>query len=388
MIADQPQTAWEVLTASVQGFSHLRSETPNQDAADARVSSEGTLPAIVIVADGHGSPKSTRSDIGSGIAVQVAMDVAQKFVGEMRGASLSQVKEYVDLGKLQARIYDGWKQKVKLHFEEHPPDEWKGSAAGLTSDATQSTGQSLSRDVPLSMYGSTLLLAILNHDYLLSLQIGDGDILAVFDTSDDAGQLTFKVKRLIPKHEENIANETDSLCMLNPVKAFRYYFQHFESQKPAMVFLSTDGYYNSFASDESYQKNCLSLLSTLHSQGIDEVRRELPTWLSEYSQEGSGDDVSVGIVFCKNSIPQGPIHDENAELGAVGDDGTSAIGTPVVSEVCSFTASELHRKADVAGQSERELIEDSEKCRERDEFFSLLDSSSLILPQKSPSNLI
>jgi hypothetical protein len=63
------------------------------------------------------------------------------------------------------------------------------------------------------------------------------------------------------------------------------------------VLLSTDGYANSFASPDAFLKVGRDYLDMLRTEGAEEVAKNLPAWLEETSQNGSGDDITVGIIY-------------------------------------------------------------------------------------------
>lgn len=292
MQSTKQQSKWEVITETCRGSSHFRNGIPNQDHIDCYLRSDGSPPVILALSDGHGSPKSFRSNIGSQIAVSAAISIAKDFlfqeIGHDREKSLpSQIKQSAEM-RLPGRIVTEWKTRVKHHYDSNPFNEEE-------SDVLKEKLGGISRDQPTApeihaVYGSTLLLAILSNDFLICFQLGDGDILAVFNSDGE-------VERLINK-DDNIANETDSLCMKDAFKAFRFYFKHFENRLPEMLFLSTDGYYNSFAQGEAgYQDNCRSIWKIISEEGTDRITRELSGWLEDYSREGSGDDISLGIIL-------------------------------------------------------------------------------------------
>ena len=124
---------------------------------------------------------------------------------------------------------------------------------------------------------------------MLFLQLCDGDILLV--SSD------FSVSRAIPKDPALIANETTSLCMPTPEREFRVSFHNYASSRPALVMMSTDGYSNSFSSDEGYLKAASDILAIAHEEGIESIRKQAPAWLEDASKKGSGDDITLGLIM-------------------------------------------------------------------------------------------
>jgi hypothetical protein len=227
------------------------------------------------VADGHGSPKSFRSDVGAFFAVDSAVSVCSEFLGSIRDASASVIKNSAEQ-QIPRRIIDKWKQKVDQHFNANPfsPDELKLVAK---------------ERYPVA-YGSTILLAAISDQFLLFFQLGDGEMLVVSDRSGE-------VARPIPRDEALIANETTSLCMEDPLPEFRFRFQYVRDTPPGIILLSTDGYPNSFRSQEDFLKVGTDLLGMLRTDGGDSVEKDLPGWLQEASNSGSGDDVTLGIVY-------------------------------------------------------------------------------------------
>ncbi len=70
-----------------------------------------------------------------------------------------------------------------------------------------------------------------------------------------------------------------------------------ESEEPYMYILSTDGFANSYTSDEEYQKTCKDYLQMLQEYGAETVQANLKNWLTETSELGCGDDITVVMVY-------------------------------------------------------------------------------------------
>ena len=73
-----------------------------------------------------------------------------------------------------------------------------------------------------------------------------------------------------------------------------------ESVLPALVLAATDGYANSFADDAGFLQVGSDLLAMIRADGLELVSGELARWLSEVSELGSGDDVTVGTIRGSN----------------------------------------------------------------------------------------
>jgi hypothetical protein len=63
------------------------------------------------------------------------------------------------------------------------------------------------------------------------------------------------------------------------------------------VLLCTDGYSNSFRTDSGFLKVGTDLLEMMEKDGPESVESNLEEWLEEASRLGSGDDVTLGVLF-------------------------------------------------------------------------------------------
>jgi hypothetical protein len=122
---------------------------------------------------------------------------------------------------------------------------------------------------------------------LLYLQLGDGEILNV----SAQGTTT----RPLPPDDRLIANQTTSLCQPEAWRDFRSSWVT-DGALPTLVLLSTDGYANSFRSDDDFLKIGQDYLEIIREQGIASLAEELPAILTEATQEGSGDDITLAIL--------------------------------------------------------------------------------------------
>jgi hypothetical protein len=63
-----------------------------------------------------------------------------------------------------------------------------------------------------------------------------------------------------------------------------------------MIMLSTDGFSNSFQDDAAFFKFGSDVRDIIVADGLEKVSACLPDWLTEITERGSGDDISLGIV--------------------------------------------------------------------------------------------
>lgn len=282
-------SGWEVCKTSVRGASHRRSGAPNQDAcAELRTGSC----SVVAVADGHGSPKSFRSDRGARMAVEVAIGLVGEFLRGNGSAPLHQIRENCESG-LPGEFVRGWGQRVNADLAEHPfsSEEREKLVGGSGEGAWDAVEKN-----PRLAYGATLLVAAISPKFAAFWQLGDGDILTV---SQDGKS----VIRPIVEDPTLIANETTSLCLDRASRHFRTaFFSAESSEMPTFVMLSTDGYANSYSTPQAFEQVAVDLFAMIQEKGFETICDKLEGWLTEASEEGSGDDVTVGLLW-KRCVP-------------------------------------------------------------------------------------
>ncbi|HEY1017273.1 MAG TPA: PP2C family serine/threonine-protein phosphatase, partial [Herpetosiphonaceae bacterium] len=247
------------------GATHRRRGQPCQDAVEAY---DAATCLVLAVADGHGSARSFKSDVGSRLAVGSALRQLVHFQREAADQSLSAIRDFA-VAKLPRLLVQDWREAVAAREPERAdPPSW------------------------LIEYGSTLLALLATPRYLLYVQIGDGDILAV--AADGA------VSRPIPPNPLLFGNDTTSLCQPNAWEHVAVALEPLASpaSAPALALLATDGYANSFASAASFEQVGGDLLALARQPGgWATVERELPGWIEETTALGSGDDISVAVLW-------------------------------------------------------------------------------------------
>ncbi len=180
-----------------------------------------------------------------------------------------------------------WSMYVKKHLRENPFLDKE--VHGL--DATKR--KILGKNAYIA-YGSTLISVFVYNDQVFSWQLGDGDVLSVAPDGE--------VEFLIPKDKRFIGNETTSTCSPNAVKEFK--FNHLvmdHGNENWMFLLATDGYSNSFKTQRGFKQAGKDYYDMILEDGLEEVNQNLEAWLNETSQLGSGDDISVGIMYLTKS---------------------------------------------------------------------------------------
>ena len=297
-----------MIGGSVRGASHARTGLPNQDALGwLQKAGSGRL-LIVAASDGHGSAKYFRSHVGSRLAVEAAIALAQEFLnGQPDLKNLSAIKRTAE-ERLPQELSRRWKEAVEAHIGSNPITVEELDALEK-SDGVNARETISSK--PTHAYGATILTVLVEESFILYLQLGDGDILLV---SDGGG-----VERPLPRDERLFANETTSLSSQSAWSDFRFGFQTLVGPPPALILLSTDGYANSFVNEDAFLKVGTDLLEMIRADGLDKVSDSLEAWLTEASASGSGDDITLALI-CRTGALKSPDEDlpvnENSTVNA------------------------------------------------------------------------
>jgi len=266
---------WRGLRASVRGAAHRRVGLPNQDAVRLR---QGADRLVLALADGHGSGKSFRSQQGARLAVAVAQQVAAR-------ASVldhaTQRKRWAE-DAWPVELVRGWQGAVDARLARRP-------FSPMDLDPLDPPARAQLAANPRLAWGSTLLSVIVTPAAILYLQLGDGDLLVVADDGS--------VDRPLPADARLLGNETTSLCAARAWQDARVYCQTLAGAPPALILAASDGYANAFRDDAGFRQVAADLWAMLREGGRDAVAPHLRGWLDEASAEGSGDDISLGLLW-------------------------------------------------------------------------------------------
>lgn len=261
------------LHATVIGDSHIKKGIVCQDSSGHYVTD---CFGIAVVADGHGSAKHFRSDVGSKLAVKITTGLLKKYMDRPDFKEQFLMHPDFILEQMEKQILMKWREAVKVYHEENPlsPEEEEQ----LT--ALRNTGKKIRTAV---IYGSTVLAAVIHKDFSFGLVLGDGGFVIL----DKNGKLS------IPAEDKNAhANYTSSLCNTEAID----YFVHWHSEiSPAAMFVSTDGLYKSFASEADFLKYHGLLAHMLEDK--ERTMTSLQRNFEKRTREGSGDDISIALVY-------------------------------------------------------------------------------------------
>lgn len=287
---------WKVFAASVQGAAHVRKQLPNQDACLFDVGTDGAPPIFVAVSDGHGSERCFRSDVGARLAVETALSECRACLEGLSAASPTEIKDTVER-RFLGHLVRAWRRRIVQHADEHPFTAEEISQA--TGRVSPPAADGLSDEQVVHAYGATLLVLMLTEQFALYLQLGDGEMLVVNESPDqhNPSERIVEISRPLPRDESLFANETTSLCRADAERCFRVRLQVFEAEPPALILICTDGYSNAFESPAGFEQVGGDMLRVLREQGIEAVKQSFAEELDHVSRVGSGDDVTVAVVF-------------------------------------------------------------------------------------------
>ncbi|MDR2495172.1 MAG: protein phosphatase 2C domain-containing protein [Spirochaetaceae bacterium] len=271
--------------AIAPGFSHSQT---CQDAAEAVVLERV---GIALVADGHGSRRHFRSELGARFAVEVAKCAITQFI-EMTegrnsgfwdgsaetGGGLKKADEYIR--QLKSNIIYRWREAVLRDLNERAFTE---EERDICADHHINPDAEDKNDL-VAVYGSTLLGAVITERFWFAIQIGDGACLIITEEGNaEAG---------IAKDAHLEFGHTTSLCSLDALVSFRHRF----GDIPIVgITVASDGVTDSFI-PEKYKDFTMRLLRRF-VDNPDQAERSLRDFLPKLSERGSNDDVSIAGVF-------------------------------------------------------------------------------------------
>jgi serine/threonine protein phosphatase PrpC len=293
MAGETQISQWQVIGSSVRGASHERSAMPNQDAIFWLPQSGEGSALVLAVADGHGSPRYSRSHIGASLAVETAAQLVHDFLlSQGDNDNLSLIKRAAEEW-LPGALVRTWLESVGEHIKKNPLSDVELDALGYGNGADP---ESIANKLAIA-YGTTILATAVAQSFVLYLQLGDGDILTVSDRGE--------VSKPLSKDERLFANETTSLCAPDAWRDFRVGFQPITHAHPALILLTTDGYPNSFRDESGFLRVGSDILEMVYAEGLGGVKGNLEGWLTDSTHAGSGDDVTLGVLCSvRPSYPQ------------------------------------------------------------------------------------
>jgi len=262
---------------SVRGASHIRSNTMCQDSLKIVEADENIV--IVSVADGHGSASCPYSKTGSRIATnvfcRVMEDILDNFADDME-ALPTYLNREGELKVAQA-VDTEWKRRV-----------WKAHLDNKREKPLLENGE-VNKPEVYKQYGTTLLGLMITPKFIFAFQLGDGDIIYIDDNTLQPVITADKI----------LGTETHSLCKMNSwnnaLSMIR--IRDIDEELPCLFMMSTDGFANSYKTEDDFYKTCRDYYSVIKEHGFEVVSSNLKNWLDETSELGCGDDITVVMSY-------------------------------------------------------------------------------------------
>jgi hypothetical protein len=278
---------------STIGARHLLQQMTNQDSCQ---TAAGPDYQIFAVADGHGATECFRSEIGSRLAVDVAIKNLELFAQTIKKydlySYLSRPKERDELIRsLISDIVAQWNQYVYADIKAYPIKEEEYERSQTLSSIYQK-GMYLT-----NIYGSTMIAGLVTPEYIVLFQQGDGTLVVLEEdgTIDDP----------MPEDDLCIRNLTTSLCDKDAAKRMRYVYMDRKEKDPIAMIAATDGVERSFGDNIHLSAFYAELFYELSELDEEQVGAYLANLLPQISQRGSQDDVTMAGFFDAGRI--GPI---------------------------------------------------------------------------------
>ncbi len=168
-------------------------------------------------------------------------------------------------------------------------------------------------------YGSTLLLCMVLHDWLILAQIGDGDVIGV--------RADGRAVEPVPADPQLDGLVTTSLCGSDPRADFRVAAVDAAQNQLRAVLLATDGYGNAQVVDEWPKAFSEDLAWMLRDRDAGWLASQLPSWAARCaSSDGSADDTTVALLISPASAR--PLAGEQGEDADAGSEETTIPAVP------------------------------------------------------------
>jgi hypothetical protein len=292
-----------------KGAKHEK-DVPCQDTSTHYPDNPGNI-AIAVIADGHGSKRCFRSDIGSKIAVEITKNIIIALVNKTQ-EFISEMSILITLNNVVREIINKWFAAVIKDEEAHP----------LIDDqrlerVIQRYKERYINDVDYRchVYGTTLLVTVMCENYWFGFQIGDGKCAVLYE--DGSWDLP------IPWDDKCEFNTTTSICDDNSLSSFRYWFGFNNTKesyveygygvngqekdyvreilyRPIAIFIGSDGLDDSYprVDNNKYIINFYrNRIVSLYEGGYDAFNEEIDGLVKRFANRESTDDVSIaGII--------------------------------------------------------------------------------------------
>ncbi len=263
---------------SLIGASHESQDIICQDASENLITDRY---AIGVVADGHGSKKHFRSDVGSKLAVKTAIGTISEYYENADAFEKSFLEDPKKIiRKIEKHIISRWNRAIALHCALNPITE---------TEKKPFTDEEFRGIRTESIYGTTLIAVVVGKKFSFGIQLGDGSIVVINDKG--------KAYMPIEDDESCPANMTSSMSNSNAINLFNSFYT---LEQPIAIYGSTDGLFTSFASDDDFLDYHSIITGQLPNKQAFEP--SLVRNLTKRTHYGTQDDISLTCIFNEQSL--------------------------------------------------------------------------------------
>lgn len=263
------------------GASHI---AKNMGCEDYAATYDGEKVCVAVISDGHGDKKCFRSAQGARIACDVSIRCVRKLIENSPG-SCEAIRKSPDriITELERTIIREWNYGVENDLSINPISE--NELNNLPEDAAEAIHSSNGLN---KIYGCTLIMCVVIDGFWFGIHIGDGKCVAAMKNG--------LYIQPIPWDEVGcVGNRSTSICNSNSFSGFRYIYG---TDIPTGLFVASDGIDESF--DESGLNRCYYTLGYwVQTQSKKELDSKMDELLSQVTNYGSGDDVSIACILSK-----------------------------------------------------------------------------------------
>lgn len=282
----------KIYNKSVKGADHIKSGRPCQDYS---ISQSFEAGSIVAISDGHGGVTYVRSQVGSKLACEIAVEETKCFVSTNYEALKTKGINHIEYSPDRQEVQDSLINTLftAIHKRWYNAIVEDSQNRSFTEEERFKLGKA---DIKKA-YGCTLLVAVKTMDFTFIYQLGDGRIFTITP-------FIRRWQQPVPWDSQCEDNITTSLCNINPIERFRYYLNSGENQ-PFTIFLCSDGIedcfegqHNAMFDSEKMEVEYTEILSNfLQKENFDDLCAE---FLSKESAVGSKDDMSIAFIIDDN----------------------------------------------------------------------------------------
>ena len=232
--------------------------------------------AIGVVADGHGSKKHFRSDVGSKLAVKTAIGTISEYYENADDFEKNFLEDPQKIiRKIEKHIISRWNRAIALHCALNPITELE------KKPFTDEEFRAIKTE---AIYGTTLIAVVIGRKFSFGIQLGDGSLVVINENG--------KAYMPIEDDESCPANMTASMCNSNAINLFNSFYA---LEPPIAIYASTDGLFTSFATDADF----LDYHSIITAQlgNLEQFEPSLMRNLAKRTHYGTQDDISMTCIY-------------------------------------------------------------------------------------------